>query len=140
MLETASRSDILTPVSNTRRFQALSRKVSPDIGGRNSLVEASAYSGYANVLQTSDLESSKGLCTFCNQAYTYSITGLAREDSFPTLSSTVPETIRRKDTRTAEKKISGGGIAEEAAEIRNGACPEAMPSHAPITGRRGTSC
>ena len=86
MLETASRSDILTPVSNTRRFQALSRKVSPDIGGRNSLVEASAYSGYANVLQTSDLESSKGLCTFCNQAYTYSTTGLAREDSFNRLS------------------------------------------------------
>lgn len=79
----SERSALLLP---DNRFQAFSRKVSPDIGGRNSLVEASAYSGYTNVLQTSDLESSKGLCTLSNQAYTYSTTGLAREDSFNRLS------------------------------------------------------
>ena len=79
---TSERSALLLP---DNRFQAFSRKMSPDIGGRNSLIEASD-SGYTNPLQTSDLESSKGLCTLSNQAYTYNTTGLAREDNFDRLS------------------------------------------------------
>ncbi len=104
---TSERSALLLP---DNRFQTFNRKISPDIGGRNSLIEISAYSGYTNVLQASNLESSKELCILSNQAYIYSTTGLKRKDSFNRLSVPLCQRSYSKNIPELQKRKSAAEI------------------------------